>query len=356
MLGPGCELDTDLLIVGAGTAGLATAIFARLAGYRCLVIESRIGVQDKACGEGLFPFTKTLLEELGVNPQPAISFCGIRYIANGQLAEGLFAKGREGLGVRRTVLNAALINRALSLGVRFHHAKVSEFADLGSHVEVCGFKGQWLIACDGLRSNIRKSLGMNCSPRLPYRFGMRQHFRCVDWPPFVEVHWYDDFEVYVTPVARDTVNVAILFSKSMRYEDCLAQAKEVNCRLGEPLTKLQGAGPFGRWTRTQQLGRVFLVGDAAGFLDPLTGEGNHIGLLSARELVGCLVQQRPQDYSKRWRKLVRGYWLVTTLLLWLGRNAKLRRLIVPVASRAPILFRWAFAALDRVPYRPKPPF
>lgn len=348
MSGLESELDSDLLIVGAGTAGLATAIYASLAGYRCLVIEARLGVQDKACGEGLFPFAKALFAELGVNPQPATAFRGIRYVADGQVAEGLFPEGQEGLGLRRTVLNEALIQRALALGVRFHHAKLSDFADRGTHVEACGFRAQWLIACDGLRSKIRSSLGISNPSHFPRRIGMRRHFRCPDWPPFVEVHWYKNFEIYITPVDRDLVNVAVLLNMGtgLRYEDCLAQAEAVSSKLGEPLTELQGAGPFGRWTRKQQLGRVFLVGDAAGFLDPLTGEGNHLAILSARDLVACLAQQRPQDFSKRWRKLMRNYRWLTTMLLWIGRT-RLRRWIVPVTYRMPVLFRWAFRALDR---------
>ncbi len=345
-------LDADLLIVGGGTAGLAVAIYARLAGLSAIVIDPRQGTQDKACGEGLLPSTRLLLDEMGLQIATAMPLRGIRYVAGGQTAEGLFPDG-DGVGVRRTVLNAALQERARALGVRFHYTRAGRFEDAGSHVTVAGLCGRWLVGCDGLRSSVRAQLGVAMATSKPHRFGMRRHYRVRDWPPFVEVHWYEGFEVYITPVTADTVNVAVLFGEGRQYAECMAKATAVVARLGEPVNEARGAGPFGRWTTTPRVGNVFLAGDAAGFIDPLTGEGNHLAMAAARELVLCLATEVPQLYPQRWRRLVRGYQVLTHGLLWLGRHKRLRRLIVPVMQHAPVLFRLAFAVLAFRPAEPR---
>lgn len=99
-----------------------------------------------------------------------------------------------------------------------------------------------------------------------------------------------------------------------------------------------GAGPFGRHTARVVHGRAFFVGDAAGFLDPLTGEGVRLALGGARALVACVVGGRPEAYQAAWRRVVRRYWLLTSLLLAIRRRPRLRNRIVPAVARFPALF------------------
>src|ERR1700681_3998274 len=109
---------TDLLVIGGGPAGLATAIAARLAGMSARVVERSRPPIDKACGEGLMPDAVARLGELGVEPAPAECrrFVGIRYLDGEVVAEGLFPRA-GGLGVRRLHLHQALVRRAEELGV-----------------------------------------------------------------------------------------------------------------------------------------------------------------------------------------------------------------------------------------------
>jgi flavin-dependent dehydrogenase len=85
-------------------------------------------------------------------------------------------------------------------------------------------------------------------------------------------------------------------------------------------------------------GRALLVGDAAGYVDALTGEGISVGLACARELVGCLVADRPQDYEQVWLRATRRYRLLTGGLLAVAGRPALRRVVVPAAQRMPWLF------------------
>jgi flavin-dependent dehydrogenase len=105
----------DVLIVGGGPAGLATAIRARLAGLTAAVLDRAVPPIDKACGEGLMPDAVARLREIGVEPR-GVPFRGIRYVDRGLVAEGLFPHS-GGLGVRRTELHAALVRRAEEVGV-----------------------------------------------------------------------------------------------------------------------------------------------------------------------------------------------------------------------------------------------
>ena len=93
----------DLLIVGGGPAGLATAIRARLAGLAVTVLDRATPPIDKACGEGLMPDAVARLREIGVEPR-GLPFRGIRYFDQERMAEGIFPGGpaSAGLGVRRS--------------------------------------------------------------------------------------------------------------------------------------------------------------------------------------------------------------------------------------------------------------
>ncbi len=109
---------TDLLVIGGGPAGLATAIAARLAGMSARVVERSRPPIDKACGEGLMPDAVARLGELGVELAPGESwrFRGIRYLDGETVAEGVFPRA-GGLGVRRLHLHQAMARRAAELGV-----------------------------------------------------------------------------------------------------------------------------------------------------------------------------------------------------------------------------------------------
>jgi flavin-dependent dehydrogenase len=337
---------TDVLVAGGGPAGLATAIRAVQAGFTTTVVDRRAGVVDKACGEGLMPSALAALGDLGVQV-PGRPFHGIRYVDANHAAEGRFRIG-PGLGVRRLDLHAALHKRADQVGVRRVTGMIDRVRQCDEWVEAAGERARWLIGADGLHSTVRRELGLELPARHRARYGLRRHFAVEPWTDLVEVHWSADAEAYVTPVSDGCVGVAVLFSGRGNYDDLLTKFPVLAGRLdgAAPVTAVRGAGPFEQRVRRRVAGRVLLVGDAAGYVDALTGEGINLGLTAAQALVAALVAGEPTTYEAAWARLSRRYRMVTSSLLWARRRPWLQRRIVPAAERLPWVFRGTLDVLS----------
>ncbi|MET9800150.1 NAD(P)/FAD-dependent oxidoreductase [Streptomyces sp. NPDC006368] len=336
----------DLLVAGGGPAGLATAIHAALAGMEAVVIEPRPGPVDKACGEGVMPGGVHALRALGVDPA-GHDLRGIRYLDGPHRAQADFRDG-TGLGVRRTVLSTALARRAAELGVVVLPGKVGEVRQFPDAVTAAGLRARWLVAADGLHSPVRRVLGLDLPDRRPRRYGLRRHYALAPWSDFVEVHWSRSGEAYVTPVADDLVGVAVLSTARRPYDSHVDHFPELAARLrgGAVVGGVRGAGPLRQRVRGRVAGRVLLVGDAAGYVDALTGEGISLAVASAGAAVRCLRAGRPQAYEKAWRRLSLRHRLLTEALVRVGCRRDTSRLIVPAAARMPPVFAAAVHALQ----------
>lgn len=322
-------MKPDLVIAGGGPSGLAAAIAARLSGMNVLVVEPRAGVIDKACGEGIMPAGVASLRDLGVCAAGR-PFAGVRYVSAGVSAEGSFRDG-PGLGVRRVALHEALRDRAASLGVRWERGAVTSLDSHGA---------RWLIGADGLHSRVRALLGVERAPRGAARFGMRRHFAIEPWTDRVEVHFAPGVEAYVTPVSDDAVGLAFLFEGKGRWDDHLARFPVLARRIGGavPLSALRGGGPFEQRVACRVCGNVLLVGDAAGYGDPLTGEGVALGMATALEAVRAIADGEPERYEARWRAITRRHFALTSALLAVVRRPFLHRPFVAAARALPSLF------------------
>ncbi|TJZ58920.1 NAD(P)/FAD-dependent oxidoreductase [Streptomyces piniterrae] len=350
----------DLLVAGGGPAGLGTAIHAALAGMEAVVIEPRATPVDKACGEGIMPGGVRALDALGVDVAGGLPLRGIRYVDGRRRAEAPF-RAASGLGMRRTALHAALSWRAAELGVKVLTGKVGEVRQSEDGVSAAGVRARWLIAADGLHSPIRGALGLDARCARPRRYGLRRHYRVRPWTDFVEVHWPgggapsragtrclpSPGEVYVTPVGPECVGVAVLSAERRGFDAHLAAFPALAPLLdGAPAGAVRGAGPLRQRVARRTVGRVLLVGDAAGYVDALTGEGIALALASADAAVRCLKAGRPQAYEAEWRRLTRRHRLLTEGLLRVGGSAAGARLIVPLAAGMPAVFRAAVHALQ----------
>lgn len=327
----------DLLVVGGGPVGLAVAIHARLAGLAVTIAEPRIGPIDKACGEGLMPGAVEALAAIGVQPVGR-RFVGIHYVGPPHQAAARFRHG-SGLGVRRLSLHDALAARAEDLGVVREAVRVTDVQQSDDAVRAGGLSARWLVAADGLHSVVRRRLGLDRPPRGGTRFGYRRHYAGSPWTDFVEVHWSRRAEAYVTPVGDGTVGVALLGDRGLPFDDAMRDFPALLDRVsGASFGAVRAAGPLHQRAAMRRLGRVLLVGDAAGYVDALTGEGLSTGLASAKVAVRCITAGRPQDYDAAWLAATRRYRLLTRALLAGSQNPLLRKQIVPAAQRFPAVF------------------
>jgi len=375
----------DVLVVGGGPVGLAAAIRCAMAGLSVAVAEPRSAPIDKACGEGVMPAAVRRLAALGVAPD-GHPLRGISYRDDRHQADARFRHG-DGMGVRRTVLQAALGERAAELGIPVLPARVTMFERHQDHVTAAGVEARYLVAADGLHSVIRRlldrepraagrglddrSAATRRAPRPGHpgrgarapaaRYGLRRHYRMAPWTDLVEVHLAADAEAYVTPVSPDVVGIAVLFARdgSARgrlpddpaeqsghlhgFEALVSAFPALRGRLAgaAPASGVRGAGPLRQDVRRRVHGRVLLVGDASGYLDALTGEGIGVGLAQAEVLAACLAAGRPEEYEGAWRKVSGPAWRLTAGLLWSRNQPLLSARIVPAAQHLP----WLFAAI-----------
>lgn len=324
---------SDLVVAGGGPAGLATAIRARAAGLEVTVLDAAEPPIDKACGEGLMPDGVEALGSLGVDIDgiEARAFHGIRYVDGERSAEGRFP-GMPGLGIRRTVLHLALASRARDIGVELRWgSRVLGLADGGFLTSEGRVTGRWLVGADGRVSRVRKWAGLGGPPARRRRIGIRRHYEIEPWNDCVEVHWGEGCEAYVTPVGESLVGVAILWEGgSSSFERLLARLPALESRLADVTVAStdRGAGPLEQRCRRVTRGNLALVGDAGGYLDPLTGEGLALAFHQAEAVVEAILGGRIGLYRAAHRRIGRYPNAVTRLLLEVERRPGLRRRVL----------------------------
>jgi menaquinone-9 beta-reductase len=324
--------ETEVLVVGGGPAGLAAALAARQAGFDVLVADSAHPPIDKACGEGIMPDGLAALERLGVrlDVAKAAPFSGIRFINGAQQAEARFCRG-VGLGVRRTTMHEQLVNAATLAGVRLlWERRVTALADgpvlLDGESVRCG----WVIGADGQNSRIRQFAGLGDAVNERVRFGFRQHYRVKPWSEFVEVHWGDCGQMYVTPISADEICVAFITSqKSLRLQEALGRFPQLASCVAEAVTEEppRGAVTASRCLPRVHHQRVALIGEAAGSVDAITGEGLAIAFRQAIALADALVADDLSLYEAAHRRIMGLPRTMAALMLSMdGRPAFRRRL------------------------------
>ena len=357
----------DVAVVGGGPAGLALAAMAARKGLSVTLLERERLPHDKACGEGVMRPGLAVLDRLDVLHRIPASesgpIRGVRYVQeDGSTLEGaLPAPG--GLGIRRTALSSALLEAAGVAGVDVRdrtgvrsHRRTPEGMVL--ETDTGPLSASVLVAADGLHSPLRRAEGLEAAVPGPRRFGLRQHFVARPWTDRVEVHLSGGAEAYVTPCGPSRVGVAFLWSDGRLEQrptigSLLARFPFLDQRLSgaERDSEPRGAGPFLQRARRRVAERFVLLGDAAGYVDAITGEGMSVALVCAESLAACLPEavRREGDvrafrpYLATARREFRKYaWTARAVLALAGRPS-LRRGVVASLGRRPGAFEWLLA-------------
>jgi flavin-dependent dehydrogenase len=346
----GFKNPVDVFVIGGGPAGLATAIAARRRGLSVVLADGAVPPIDKPCGEGLMPDGVEALHQLGITiPEgEAYPFRGIRFVSDGIRAEAAFPRGTA-YGIRRTGLHRVMLDHAAACGVHM----LWQAAVTGLHPEGALLAGElvrsrWVVGADGTSSRVRSwakldQHKLDAPPKKNLRFAFRRHYRVAPWTGFMELHWGRDCQVYVTPVSREEVCVALISSSPklrLRLKDALGEFPELRARLenAELASSEQGAITITRRLRRVYRGGAVLVGDASGGVDAITGEGLCLTFRQAALLGDCLASGDLARYQKGHRRLIRRPALMARMMLFMARHSRLRQRTMQVFQSSPRSF------------------
>ena len=318
--------DTDVLVLGAGPAGSSLAARLADAGFAVVLADKKEFPRDKPCGEFLSPECRPYLDALGVaatlSARGAHDVVGMRLHGYGERAVGHFrvvgdrpASAGVGLAIRRREFDHVLLDAARARGVawlpRHTFAALRRdgngrivgadlFAPDGSPRAVAA---RWVVGADGVHSAVARDLGVQRREAWLDQFALVAHFAGVTPQATAEVHLLPGGFFAATTVDAGVFSLNLVVPRA-RLRDRTARADGWDGfvashfadapALAERLrgsTRLQpwrGIGPFAHRTTAQVRPGAALVGDAAGYVDPLTGEGVYFALFGGRSLAEAL--------------------------------------------------------------------
>jgi 2-polyprenyl-6-methoxyphenol hydroxylase-like FAD-dependent oxidoreductase len=374
------DTEVDVLIIGGGPAGLAAGIVCGRRGLHTMLCEKRSLPANKACGEGVMPTGVAYLEGLGVTQHLQLEhyfpFEGIRYFSPmGKIASAAFREG-AGWGIPRLELSRALLQSAAEVDCLEMRTEVLatpiRVEGQGEHKRLWVKVGEELIGtrllvgADGLNSGVRRWAGLQGPKGVYRRWGARQHFRIAPWSREVEVHWSNGLEAYITPCGENLVGVAFLWDRKrhpalpggdkliptlLEAFPVLAERLQNACASDAALA----VGPLQQNAIRPVADGVLLIGDAAGYLDALTGEGISLALAQALTLEGTVVpilqgrhgmpsRRDLSAYEQAYRAIVRPYYQITRFVLWLSNHPTLLEQVIRLLGYRPALFQSLLSA------------
>lgn len=353
--------DADVIVVGGGPAGSSTAFFLARAGVDVLLLDRARFPRDKPCAEYLSPQASRILAAMGalslVEEAGAAQLAGMDIRApNGLHIRGEFAaehgfKGfrDRGLGLRRRILDAILLDRARGAGARIEEGvRVTDLVrnDSGRVIGVRRAEADgWssprharvVIGADGLRSVVAARLGVARSG-WPRRLALVAHYRGVrDIGDVGEMHVERDGYIGLADVGHGETNVAIVVpadrgrqiaaARNGFFDRWIAARPHLAPRFdgAERVSAVRITGPFASRARRAWAPGAALVGDAADFFDPFTGEGMYAGLrggeLLAPFVLASLAATSPREadtalegYDAARKAEFGGKWMVEKLV------------------------------------------
>ncbi|MDD5302502.1 MAG: FAD-dependent oxidoreductase [Elusimicrobia bacterium] len=357
----------DCVIVGAGPAGSAAALYLSRAGRSVALIDRAAFPRRKACGEGIMPAGVAVLRELGVYEEAAAlgrALRGVSYTTrDGRQARAAFPAG-AGLAVPREDLDHLLLKRAAAApGVSvFEKTEARAIALTAEGVRVRLADGaldaRRLIAADGLASPALKALGVARRGPGKKRYGLSTRLKGIEGlGDFVEVFLLGGGELYLTPLpGAGRATAALLLESSTLTgetggrEDAFWRLARSHPALTARLARakidapLIGLGPLAGAPARCEDGPWLAAGDAAGAVDPLVGDGIFLALrggrLAAEETDAALSGAgRPGGYARRRGRMIRPKERLARFVLAMSRRPALARLAVSALRVFPSVFR-----------------
>lgn len=305
----------DVVVAGAGPAGaLAATILAR-SGARVLVVDRARFPRDKLCGDSLNPGTINLLRRLNLSSwieMHGLPIEGMRLSGPaGVRAEGCYPPGLLGRTAMRRDFDHFLINQAVRAGAQFddaivvRRALIEQTHKYAEGVRVTGvllrlrtrheaeLPARVVIAADGRRSILASGLGLVSATARPRRWAVGAYFdRVGGSSSFGEMHIRVRRYLGVAPLPGGLTNACLVASlEQLRRASSPAHAlraaidgdADLRDRFAgaRMVTRPVVLGPLALEARGCGVPGLLLAGDAAGFIDPMTGDGLRFALRGA---------------------------------------------------------------------------
>jgi flavin-dependent dehydrogenase len=314
-------LDADVLVVGAGPAGAIAALILARAGVRVRVIDRSTFPRDKLCGDSLNPGAMALLSRhglAGVVEARGLPVEGMWLTGPGGIGvAGTYPRGLIGRSLRRSELDVLLISAAeragamVELGVRVRGPlttgdgrppRVSGVTVSSSSGAVRERRARVILAADGRRSTIATALGLVRQPRRPRRWALGAYYEGVDGlTNRGEMHVRSGRYLGVAPVPNGLTNVCLVVPEMRARAAMRAPAVAIDAavtaddalrerfRGARRISEVRVLGPLAADAHVAGVPGLLLAGDAAGFIDPITGDGMRIAMRGA-ELAAAAAQ------------------------------------------------------------------
>ena len=365
----------DAIVVGAGPAGAATALLLSRGGARVLLLDRARFPRHKPCSEYLSPATTAILGRLdgvleAVERAPHAKVYGMKVVApSGAVMCGRLA-GAYSFALPRATFDTILLRAAARAGAVVREStRVQDLLWDGRAVAGVvaragdGKRETWrarvVVGADGLRSVVARRLGL-LRASAPRRVAFTAHVAHVAGVDGVgELHVGDTGYVGLGPVGEGVTTVALVVPLRLvraggtDYRAGLfAQLERFPGLAGrfDPRQLVRGVlatGPFAQWAERPCVAGALLVGDAADFFDPFTGQGIYAALrgaeLAAAALLpalaagngsGSLSHAALAPYAAARRREFRSKWLFERLIaLGIGWPALTNRVVRRLAVR-----------------------
>ena len=298
----------DVIVVGAGPAGSTAAWLLARAGARVRILDRAAFPRPKLCGDTLNPGARALLHRLGMAnglEDAALTIRGMRVTGPGAVeVTGTYPAGRHGLSIAREHLDWHLLQHAIAAGARFEPSTCVRGAIVDERARVTGVRigsgrlstslhAPLTIAADGRHSTLAFSLGLAWHPRRPRRWAVGAYFdggaaSC----DMGEMHIRHGGYLGVAPVPGGLTNACVVVSnpgpaaladpqellvRTLRSDPILAPRFAQAALVTRPVV----LGPMAVDSGAAGVEGLLLAGDAAGFLDPMTGDGLYFALRGA---------------------------------------------------------------------------
>jgi len=319
----------DVAVVGGGPAGAVTALCLARAGARVALVDRRAFPRDKACGDLVGPRGVRLLDDLRVSvPGPRGVGDMIVVAPNGRRARLPALPGRDypdhALAISRRTFDAALVEAATGAGAELVQDRVTGLTgDVWSPtgVRLAGggeLRADVIVGADGAVSRIADAAGLVDAVRVLWGFALRGYVDAVVDLPHIVLWEPERWRVFpgygwLFPSADGGANVGLGLAVGAHRADATRAA----ALFGDFLRHLAGlsllpgtAGPtrLGGWLKMGAVGtvpargNVLLVGDAAGLINPLQGEGIAQAMASGRTAAEAIVSAGPAGAAEHYRR------------------------------------------------------